>query len=311
VILITFPPLSNSRPKACRGWDNAREIWEKWSGTSTKFYPDEIAKKWDSFNSDKGLTVKTIFGMAGEVGWTNSPSLNPAADWREPEPFNKLPSVMPFDPLYLPDAIAPWVMDFADRMQCDPALVAVPAIIALGSVIGRKIAIRPQIKTDWYEIPNLWGCIVARPGFLKSPSMEQALAPIFRLDLAARDEYTSAIKAHAIDAEAFKLRKDVAQGNAKAALKKGDNADISAILDLDEPEAPKQRRYVFNDTSYEALGVILADNPNGVMAYKDELISLLKSLGREEASAARGFFLTAWSGKSGYTCRGFSPRGAR
>jgi putative DNA primase/helicase len=46
---------------------------------------------------------------------------------------------------------------------------------------------------------------------------------------------------------------------------------------------------------------ILADNPNGVLAFRDELISLLKTLDREEYVAARGFFLTAWNGTSGYT----------
>jgi hypothetical protein len=47
--------------------------------------------------------------------------------------------------------------------------------------------------------------------------------------------------------------------------------------------------------------VILADNPNGVPAFRDELVSLLKGLDREEQAAARGFFLTAWNGTASYT----------
>jgi hypothetical protein len=61
------------------------------------------------------------------------------------------------------------------------------------------------------------------------------------------------------------------------------------------------RRYVVNDATYEALGVILADNPNGTLAFRDELVSLLKYLDREEQVSARGFFLTARNGTSGYT----------
>jgi hypothetical protein len=45
----------------------------------------------------------------------------------------------------------------------------------------------------------------------------------------------------------------------------------------------------------------LADNPNGTLAFRDELVSLLKTLDREEHIAAREFFLTAWNGTSGYT----------
>ena len=56
--------------------------------------------------------------------------------------------------------------------------------------------------------------------------------------------------------------------------------------------------------------MILAANPNGVLAFRDELVSLLKTLDREENAAARGFFLTAWNGTSSYTfdrvVRGFT-----
>jgi Protein of unknown function (DUF3987) len=82
--------------------------------------------------------------------------------WPEPEPFGEIPPVMPFDPEFLPDAIAPWVMDIAERMQCPPDFVAVSAMVALGSALGRKVAVRPQRFTDWYEVPNLWGLNVGR-----------------------------------------------------------------------------------------------------------------------------------------------------
>jgi Protein of unknown function (DUF3987) len=49
---------------------------------------------------------------------------------------------------------------------------------------------------------------------------------------------------------------------------------------------PRAKRYLVNDTTYEALGVILADNPQGVLAFRDELVSLLKTLDREESCAA-------------------------
>ena len=51
----------------------------------------------------------------------------------------------------------------------------------------------------------------------------------------------------------------------------------------------------------EALGVILQGNPNGTLAYRDELIGLLKSLDKEGNEGTRGFFLSAWSGTDAYT----------
>jgi Protein of unknown function (DUF3987) len=85
-------------------------------------------------------------------------------DWPEPKPLpDVLLPVVPFDPAFLPDANRPWVLDIAERMQCAPEFVAIPAIVALGSVIGCKVGVRPQRKTDWTEAANLWGCIVGRP----------------------------------------------------------------------------------------------------------------------------------------------------
>ena len=82
-------------------------------------------------------------------------------------------------------------------MQCPPDFVAVPAMVALGAVIGRKIGVRPERQTDWIEVPNLWGCIVGRPGTMKSPAMSEALKPLHRLDALAREEHAKALRAHA------------------------------------------------------------------------------------------------------------------
>src|SRR6187401_2750712 len=79
------------------------------------------------------------------------------------------------------------------------------------------------------------------------------------------------------------------------------NPDATIQFDIPEPQEPSERRYITNDTSYEKLGEILAENPNGVLAHRDELVSLLKTLDREDFAAARGFFLTAWGGKDSYT----------
>jgi hypothetical protein len=101
-----------------------------------------------------------------------------STSWPAPKPLpDGLLPVPPFELDFLPASICPWVADIAERMQCPLDFVGVPATVALGSVIGRKIGVRPQRLTDWIEVPNLWGCIIGRPGTLKSPALQQALAP--------------------------------------------------------------------------------------------------------------------------------------
>jgi putative DNA primase/helicase len=60
-------------------------------------------------------------------------------------------------------------------------------------------------------------------------------------------------------------------------------------------------RYRTNDTSYEKLGELLIGNPTGLLVERDELISLLKHLDRDDQSVARGFYLSGWSGTQPYT----------
>ena len=111
-------------------------------------------------------------------------------DWPEPKslPEGLLAPVGPFRLEYLPKAIAPWVGDISDRLQCPPDYVAVAAMTALGSVIGRRIGIKPQAQTDWIEVPNLWGCFIGQPGMLKNPAMMEALRPLHRLEKDAQKQ---------------------------------------------------------------------------------------------------------------------------
>jgi hypothetical protein len=106
--------------------------------------------------------------------------------WPEPKDIPRgLSSVDDFDLGFLPHALQPWVGDVSERLQCPPDYVAVAAIVALGSVIGRRIGIKPQAKTDWIEVPNIWGGFIGRPGMLKSPAMQEALKPLHRLEAEA------------------------------------------------------------------------------------------------------------------------------
>ncbi len=96
----------------------------------------------------------------------------PSASWPDPQPLPEgLAPVAPFDYAMLPDRLRPWVQDVADRMQCPPDFIAVPMVAAAGNLIGRRCAIRPQAFSDWQEFPNLWDCMVGRPGMMKSPAL--------------------------------------------------------------------------------------------------------------------------------------------
>lgn len=78
----------------------------------------------------------------------------------------------PFVADLLPDALRPWIADVAERMQCPPDYPAMGAMVALSSVVGRQVGIRPKRQDDWTVVPNLWGAVVGRPSLLKTPALQ-------------------------------------------------------------------------------------------------------------------------------------------
>jgi putative DNA primase/helicase len=86
----------------------------------------------------------------------------------------------------LPDSLGPWIEDVCNRMRVPLEMLAVPCIVAAAALVGRGRAIRPKARDDWTVVPNLWGCVVAPPGMLKSPAMAEALRPFQHLVAARR-----------------------------------------------------------------------------------------------------------------------------
>lgn len=228
-------------------------------------------------------------------------------DWPDPIPLrDELLPVEPFSADLLPSQLRHWVMDIAERMNCPPDLVAIPAMVSAGALIGRKVGIRPQRRTDWLEVGNLWGCVVAPPGSLKSPAAGEALGPIKRLEAKAAEANEAALKAFKADEALFKIEKAKVEKRAGEALgsKGGANGRETALQMLQglvEAQVPPMKRHMTSDGTAEKLGEICRDNPNGVMVHRDELLSLFGELDRAEKASARGFYLSGWGGQDSYT----------
>jgi Protein of unknown function (DUF3987)/Primase C terminal 2 (PriCT-2)/RepB DNA-primase from phage plasmid len=303
--------------------DSGRSLWDDWSRRSEKYDERDQERTWKSFRGN-GIAIGTLFYHAQQGGWRDERrhqgpdyrgfegfersqgsrfSASEGPQWREPKPLpNGLSPVDAFDIRFLPDAIAPWVMDIASRLQCPPDYVAVAGMVALGATIGRRVGIKPQMRTDWIEVPNLWGAFVGRPGWLKSPAMGEALKPLHHLEAQAIKNSEAALQVYLAELETFKTRQQVRQSLEKEALKKDPNNKPNSGIDLgDEPRKPPNIRYRTNDSSYESLGELLIDNPAGLLVERDELVSLLRHLDREDQSVARGFYLSSWSGTQPYT----------
>src|SRR5829696_4461554 len=241
-----------------------------------------------------------------------SPALDSSQAWPEkPVVLNiQLPAVEELRESMIPGPLSKWVFDVAKRMDnAAPDFVAAAAVVQAGSLLGRKVGIRPKRHDDWVVIPNLWGGLVGMPASMKTPALEAALKPIKRLAAKAKIDYEDALKNHDFDkviyAAQHKALKETLQAKAKElTLDKGSADDLKAFKkefeELKEPEAPIQRRYVTNDTTIEKLAEILAENPDGILYYADELMRFLRGLDRVGREADRAFYLEAWNGSGSF-----------
>ncbi|MBS1856111.1 MAG: DUF3987 domain-containing protein [Acidobacteria bacterium] len=210
--------------------------------------------------------------------------------WPQPKPLSTtLPPVVAFDPDLLPVAFRAYALDVAERMQVPLDFPAAALLVALAGATGRRARIRPKRHDrDWVVVPNLWGGIVSRPGNLKSPLISAVLRPLRELEKAAIAEHKEQMGAYELELEAWEARK-------KAAFKAGD------AFEEPKPERPPGTRYIINDATIEKLHVILEDNPQGVLLFRDELAGWFAGLDTKGRERERPFFLEGWNGDGGYT----------
>jgi putative DNA primase/helicase len=239
---------------------------------------------------------------AGDSGTFGTPP--PGDFWKKkgnPRPIRATLLPVPTLPGNLvPDPLYPWLSDIAERISCPLDFAVIPAIVALGCALGRKIGMRPKAHDVWTVIPNPWGAIIGRPGVLKSPPLKEALLPLRRLEVEAREIFERELTSYrgmliVKEAEA-KLAKQAIEKAVKASSPKELVVQMSEKLsDIIPPDAPVQRRYTTSDSTMEALGPLLAQHGHiGIL--RDELTGWFRSLERTDQGTAKAFFLELYDG---------------
>ncbi|MEW5864184.1 MAG: DUF3987 domain-containing protein [Pseudomonadota bacterium] len=265
--------------------------------------PDGATDFNDLYRVRGAAAVRARIEAAAPVGCSASPDW-----WPQPKPIiAELKPVPTFDAdTLLPHALRAWIMDEAERMPCPPEFVAAAALVALGSVIGARCAIKPKARDSWLIVPNLWGGIVGDPAAKKSPAWGAALKPLDRLIAKALAEHRAALVDYETARVVFDAQKDAIEGRIKEAAKKPSKGDPAALArELREhgeraPKLPVLRRYKTNDSTVEKLGELLRENPAGLLVLRDELVGLIATWEREGREGERAFFLEAWNGNQSF-----------
>ena len=221
-------------------------------------------------------------------------------DWPEPTPLQaELPPVEPFREELLPVSFRPLAKDVAERMQVPLDYPAATLVLCLAGAVNRRAVMQPKANdTEWRIVPNLWGGIVAPPGYLKSPVIQASTRALNRIQAEWRTDYEQALKDHARVLEDWELRKSAWRDVSKQRLKKGQS---SLDRPEDAPDEPKLRRLIVNDATFEAMHETMSENPAGILVIRDELTGWWSQLDRAGREGERAFCLQAWNGDTGHT----------
>lgn len=206
----------------------------------------------------------------------------------------------------LPCVIADYASDFSTRTGVPIESIAFLCISALGGILGRQIAVKPKKYDDWYEYPNLWATIVARPSEKKSATLTEALRGVMKLENDAYDDFKykeTEIKTNVIRLNAQKNAiEERIQENSKSNTTTPDDLLIEHAQVLNEISGIQKDplRFKTNDATIEKLGELLSTNQNGLIVIRDELSGFLAGLEKPGREQDRAFYLESWSGKNSF-----------
>ncbi|MCP3966233.1 MAG: DUF3987 domain-containing protein, partial [Lentisphaerae bacterium] len=234
--------------------------------------------------------------------WTPGPvGQKSADDWGEPYALPgkilKAPA-LPIDSL--PTAVANFIKDNVRRIKCHPDLIAIPLIISLAGLIGRKVQIWPKRADNWTERLCLWGINICDKGQMKSPALKIAVAKMRKIQKGFNEEFKGEYAAWKKVEEVRKERQKTYKKLCEAAMKKGgDGAELpeksQKLKDLELVEKPVKRRMIVKDVTIEKLADLMEVSP-GLTLVRDELAGFLLNMSRYNTGSDRQFFLECYSG---------------
>jgi len=145
---------------------------------------------------------------------------------------------------------------------------------AMSVCIGNSFIV--EIKPGWRETATLWLAVVGKPGIGKTPSLNQVIFPLQKLNIRKQKEfqkeYAKFVEYERLDKDAKKLAEEI--------------------------KKPRSEQFIVGDITLEALIDLHETNPNCIGVFKDELAGWFKDMNKYRAGSDLEFWLSSWNGQS-------------
>lgn len=204
---------------------------------------------------------------------------------------------VPRFPLQVLGAAREWVENTAAVKNAPAEFVLLGLLVAAAGLIGPKRLVSPW--ADWTEPSILWCALVGEPSTNKSPAVDDVRGVLQEIERDLNRDWKSRQAEYAEKKKVAEARQaDWEQELTKALKSKKQPGELPRMPDLERPEEPAMRRLWFADTSIEEIGRLLANNPGGLICWRDELSGFFGSFDRYGGSGVdRAFWLEGFGAR--------------
>lgn len=184
-----------------------------------------------------------------------------------------------------------WVVQTAENTNAPVDYVAFSLLAGAAGVVGLSRSISPW--AGWEESCCLWVGAIGEPSSGKTPATTPIRKILNKIEDSRKDEYTGKLAKWKREKEVAKQRKKEWEEKVKENPDTASNFPSSAII----PAKPQTYRFVYGDTTQEALTSDMERNIKGAILFRDELAAWVSGMNRyNSGSSERGFWLEAFNG---------------
>ena len=238
--------------------------------------------------------LEAVAAQIEEASRVAKPETPPAANdnaepeiiWQRPlNIFAEFPAP-PIQRAMLPTVIADYAEECGELIGVDPAMVAIPCLVACASALHDDVKIQPKrFETGWTESARLWCAVVGSPSVRKTPAIKRATKRLRKIDHELAEGNARNTADYSEQMEHYKEAK-------KEAKKMGQS--------IPEPKRQPLSRMIVEDITVEALSEVLKDNTRGIMCIQDEMSGWFGSMdaysGGKSGNKDRAAWLQAYNG---------------
>lgn len=184
-----------------------------------------------------------------------------------------------------------WVNQTAESTNAPVDYVAFSLLAGAAGVVGLSRSISPW--EGWEESCCLWVGAIGEPSSGKTPATTPIRKILNEIEISRKNKYSDKLAEWKREREVAKQRKKEWEEKVKENPDTASNFPSEAII----PAKPQTYRFVYGDTTQEALTSDMERNIKGAILFRDELSAWISGMNRyNSGNSERGFWLEAFNG---------------